>query len=56
VKLTNVLISLLSSSAEGETAEKIMRSASEATVVKASLTLAQTIVPDTLDTEKVGLG
>lgn len=55
MKLTNVLISLLSSSAEEETAERIMRSASDATIDESvSSPLAQMIMPDKLDTERGG--
>ena len=57
MKLTNVLISLLSSSAEEETAERIMRSASDATIDESfSSPLAQMIMPDKLDTERGGSG
>lgn len=57
MKLTNVLISLLSSSAEEETAERIMRSASDATIDESfSSPLAQMIIPDKLDTERGRFG
>lgn len=51
MKLTNVLISLLSSSAEEETAERIMRSTSDATIDESfSSPPAHVIMPDKLDT------
>lgn len=55
MKLTNVLISLLSSSAEKETAERIMRSASDATTDESfSSPPAQMIMSDKLDTKRGG--
>lgn len=57
MKLTNVLISLLSSSAEEETAEGIMRSTSDATINESfSSPVVQMMMPDKLDAEKGGFG
>lgn len=57
MKLTNVLISLLSSSAEEETAERIMRSTSDATIDESfSSPVAPVIMPDKLDAGKGGFG
>lgn len=55
MKLTNVLISLLSSSAEEETAERIMRSVSDASVDESVPSPpAQMMLPDRLGPARRG--